>query len=167
MLIFVLSERKKATRLHKQIQKRLSTAPKESTEYEALQADLHNAEVDVNYTIYHPLDEKYHSLYPRNEPPIAGEEHSDNRGPKQNGTPKPKIWAVVETCMEEGTLEALRNGKLGRELPDVETKPSRPHTARHNGLSEKPNGRDGKSKRRRDALPKQDEEGSDGGFFET
>lgn len=56
---------------------------------------MHIAEVDLNYTQYHPLSEVYVSLYP-------------NKTASGEG-PKPPMWAEVERCMEDGTLNKLRN----------------------------------------------------------
>lgn len=63
---------------------------------------MHIAEVDLNYTQYHPLVETYVSLYPQKK---DGEENPDKEEPQ----PKPPMWAEVERCMEEGTLDQLRN----------------------------------------------------------
>lgn len=68
----------------------------ESTdEVETLKKQIHIAEVDLNYAQYCPLSEVYVSLYPNKTPPAEG--------------PKPPMWAEVEKCMEDGTLDRLRN----------------------------------------------------------
>ena len=56
---------------------------------------MHVAEVDLNYTQYCPLSDVYVSLYPNKTAPGEG--------------PKPPMWAEVEKCMEDGTLNRLRN----------------------------------------------------------
>jgi hypothetical protein len=68
----------------------------ESTdEVEALKKQMHIVEVDLNYTQYCPLSDVYISLYPNKTAPGEG--------------PKPPMWAEVEKCMEDGTLNRLRN----------------------------------------------------------
>lgn len=54
------SERQKATRKLKQLQKQVAV---DSSPSESLQDDLHAAEVDLNYVIYYPKGEKYISLF--------------------------------------------------------------------------------------------------------
>jgi rRNA-processing protein Efg1 len=79
---------------------------------------IHAARVNLNYTIYCPLTEKYISLYPKSKGKSeeAGAEsasESDSQERKKNdGDAKPPLWPVVEKCMEEGSLDLLREGKL-------------------------------------------------------
>ena len=97
-------ERQKATRQMKKLRKRLLET--ESThEVEALKEQMHIAEVDLNYTQYCPLSEPYVSLYPQKSSTADGENGSEKAGP----APKPALWAEVEKCMEDGTLNRLRN----------------------------------------------------------
>lgn len=115
--------------------------------------------------MYHPLDEKYHSLYP----PKAGDAAQDDgiiTTERVNGgeASRPAVWAVVEQCMRAGTLIALRDGKLGRELPEAEAKASS-LTTRRGGEVKKPEGEDDASSSR-DYVTKDEEKESDGGFFE-
>ena len=63
------------------------------------------AEVDLNYTQYCPLSQPYISLYPQKSSRADGEDASE----KVESAPKPAMWAEVEKCMEEGTLDRLRN----------------------------------------------------------
>lgn len=60
-----------------------------------MKRQMHITEVDLNYTQYCPLSEVYVSLYPNKTAPGEG--------------PKPPMWAEVEKCMEDGTLNKLRN----------------------------------------------------------
>jgi len=83
-------------KLRKQILEASST-----DEVEALKAQMHIAEVDLNYTQYYPLSEVYISLYPP-----KGEEEG---GEKTETKPKPPMWVEVEKCMGDGTLNKLRN----------------------------------------------------------
>lgn len=64
---------------------------------------MHEAEVDLNYTMYHPLSEVYVSLYPNT--PSLKSDLGDTRSVKQ----KPPIWTEIELAMETGTLDIIRN----------------------------------------------------------
>ncbi|OAP57532.1 hypothetical protein AYL99_08270 [Fonsecaea erecta] len=130
-------ERKKAERSLKQLLRRRDSAeynePANKSELEEL---IHVAQVDINYTKYAPLGEKYISLYvdeakgKKNKPKISKSEmeeldrdqqdekrhfvdHMSNIVRSANGA-KPPMWYEVEKLMEEGEakLEALREGKL-------------------------------------------------------
>lgn len=148
----------------KQAQKVLLTLTPGNAEYQNVLEDIHNAEVDLNYTLYHPLDEKYHSLYP---PKVGDAAEDDGRISterlKVRKASRPAIWAVVEQCMRAGTLISLRDGKLGRKLPEAEANTSGSITR----------GRDecrtlqgkGAGSNTGQAL-KDEENDSDGGFFE-
>ncbi|KAI9875463.1 MAG: 18S rRNA maturation protein [Pleopsidium flavum] len=158
-------ERRKATRHMKKLQKRLAEASdvKETKRVEGL---IHNAEVDLNYTIYCPLDEKYTGLYPRKQ---DSEDEEAVTARHMGEKPWLPLWKVVERCMEEGTLEALRNSNGQFEAPTKEDSepeviggakkkrspglPSRPKRSLRSGQI--------KTKGKQDA---NDE--SDGGFFE-
>ncbi|KAJ5735416.1 rRNA-processing protein efg1 [Penicillium malachiteum] len=90
----------------------------DSKQKSRLQQKIHDARVNVNYTIYYPLTEKYLSLYPKQEKASAeaGAEsgsEADTKKPKQQETAtRPPLWSVVEKCTAEGTLDRLREGKL-------------------------------------------------------
>jgi hypothetical protein len=86
----------------KKIRKRVLDA-KSTEEVETLKAQMHVAEVDLNYTQYCPLSEIYVSLYPREKSAIEDGEEIE----KFNA--KPPMWAEVERCMADGTLNRLRN----------------------------------------------------------
>lgn len=103
--------------------KRLERRDKEKDLDTKQQADLsqkiHVARVNLNYTIYYPLTEKYISLYPKshsdpagvaNEKSGSGTESTEHK--QTTGEPRPPMWSVIEKCMEEGTLDDLREGKL-------------------------------------------------------
>ena len=101
-----ITERQKATRALSKLTRLLSTTPSSSPAHLALQAQRHAAQVDLNYALYYPLHEKYTSLYPRAGP---GPETAEEKGEAD----RPPLWRLVEKCMVEGTLEALRDGKVG------------------------------------------------------
>ncbi|KAF7948393.1 uncharacterized protein EAE97_003804 [Botrytis byssoidea] len=105
-------ERQKATRQLKKLRKRLLES--ESTEeVEQLKDEMHILEVDLNYTQYHPLSETYISLYP----PKGSGDDAEDKATKE----KPPMWKEVEKCMEEGTLDRLRNRK-----PDITVSTTKP-----------------------------------------
>lgn len=135
-----------------------------NAEYQSVLEDIHNAEVDLNYTMYHPLDEKYHSLYtPKAEDAAQDDGMITTERIKRGKASRPAVWAVVEQCMRAGTLIALRDGKLGRKLPEAEAKASGSITRRR-GENQKLEGEDASSSR--DYEMKDEEKESDGGFFE-
>lgn len=101
-LLIGLSERQKATRHLKKLRKHLLETDS-TDEVEDLKKQMHVAEVDLNYTQYCPLIEPYVSLYPQKSSKADGEDESGAPAPK------PPMWAEVEKCMEEGTLDQLRN----------------------------------------------------------
>ena len=124
MLIIGFQERQKATRNLKKLKSRLSKTTADTPEYGDLQKNIHDAEVDLNYSLYYPLNEKYQSLYPRSEGQ-GSEIKSEigDMGERNNDRPKVPLWTMVESCMREGTLEALRDGKLGRNSKVAGPKP--------------------------------------------
>ncbi|KAL8670413.1 MAG: hypothetical protein Q9168_005042 [Polycauliona sp. 1 TL-2023] len=159
-------ERQKATRNLKKLRTRLSSVQRHSPEHEALEIDIHNAEVDLNYALYHPLMQKYVGLFPRKGT------HGDLDGMDTSGTKTARVgrdqiamWAIVETCMEDGTLQALRDGKL--RTGDGQLKPLQSEATKnlHHKTSEKQR-KPGQSKTEATSTTDKQEDESDGGFFE-
>ncbi|KAL8924780.1 MAG: hypothetical protein Q9208_003870 [Pyrenodesmia sp. 3 TL-2023] len=108
-----LSERQKATRNLKKLRTRSVSAIPDTPEFENLAHQVHCAEVDLNYTLYHPLAEKYIGIFPRQD--TSTEQDHLNGPPEPLAKPRqnrPAMWTAVEACMSNGTLEELRNGKL-------------------------------------------------------
>ncbi|CAG8133210.1 unnamed protein product [Penicillium salamii] len=166
--------------------------PKEKAQ---LEAKISDCQVNINYTIYYPLTEKYLSIYPKsNGKPEAKEAEPSKRGPEA-AQPKPALWPIVAKCMEEKTLDLLREGKLninfkGEKIQDASDKTTTKDTnkekstkkehqkdskaASHKDKSakrEKHSGKNDKSARKADSKhvapqPNADDEESDGGFFE-
>ena len=66
--------------------------------------------MDLAYTQYSPLCQKYVAIFPQEK---AQENNEDN--PNEQPPPRPAMWKVVEKCMEQGTLDDLRDGTLGDE----------------------------------------------------
>lgn len=161
----IISERQKATRHLKKLRKRLDAISKDSPEHPALQEEADIAAIDLDYTLYHPLEEKYQSLYPLQPPKgKTGSNEADEDGggtgqPKRSRASKPKMWDVVAQCRETGQLEALRDGRLGNGV----TKPDEEEVGSRSS--------DTNVKKEKKALRKVKEGGesgeeSEGGFFE-
>lgn len=109
MLIGVNPERQKATRRVKKYKKQLLAAETED-EVQKWKTKLHVAEVDLNYAQYSPLAEPYISIFPakRKNGSEDEDDQEDIDGGAQDDT-RPPIWKEVETAMEEGSLNRLRN----------------------------------------------------------
>ena len=95
----------------------MSKTEQESEEYVDLKEKIHRADVDLNYTLYCPLAEKYTSLYKctddaGNSSTTLGNDSMISQG-SESLVHRPPLWSVVQACMAEGTLWALRDGKLG------------------------------------------------------
>ncbi|KAL9039910.1 MAG: hypothetical protein Q9214_004688 [Letrouitia sp. 1 TL-2023] len=103
-------ERQKASRSLKRCQKRLASATVGDPNIQGLREDVHVATVDLNYTLFYPLNEKYVGLFPRNENNVTDPGNSGNT----HQHPKPAMWKIVENCMFSGQLEALREGSMSR-----------------------------------------------------
>jgi len=109
----VSTERKKAIRRSKQIKKQLAEV-EDPEEKAKLEADLHIAEVDIDYAIYHPFLERYTSLYaaPGKEEKGEKEDEKEKKSLLEDlHTPRPPMWAVIEKAREEGkaALEKIQN----------------------------------------------------------
>ncbi|KAH8423273.1 Efg1 domain-containing protein [Aspergillus melleus] len=96
---------------------------------------IHIARVNLNYTIYYPLTEKYVALYAKvkkekesatadsSSKDDAAEDSGDDAGFKAihaSAADKPALWHTVEKCMKDGTLDLLRDGKLSSASPSRE-----------------------------------------------
>lgn len=88
----------------------------DSKQKKQLESKIHATRVNLNYTIYYPLTEKYIALYPKSKASDKdGAESGSESEPEpktQGDDTKPPLWSVVEKCMEEDTLDKLREGKL-------------------------------------------------------
>lgn len=111
-LIYVL-DRKTATKELSRLTRREKEQDLEPKEKERLAAKIHVCRVNLNYTIYYPLTEKYISIYPKsNGAADAPAEPAPQKHEPSTGETKPPMWAVVARCMEDKTLDLLREGKL-------------------------------------------------------
>jgi len=107
----------------------------DKTKLATLQRKVYAAQIDVNYTIYYPLTEKYLSLYPQEKKREIVEGHnqkvnksdddkndesgdedmmqtSEDDKPAEKEEEKPPMWTIIKKCMADKTLDKLRDGKL-------------------------------------------------------
>ncbi|KAL8933903.1 MAG: hypothetical protein Q9211_005519 [Gyalolechia sp. 1 TL-2023] len=158
-------ERQKATRNLKKLRTRLASATRNTPEHETLEDQIHCAEVDLNYTLYHPLTEKYIGIFPRQETSKAQDTAatSIDRSELLQGN-RPAMWKVVESCMESGMLEALREGKL-RPVTTLPLRASASTTIHRRSVSEEQQQATKAGYSSNMELDERKDE-SDGGFFE-
>ncbi|KAL9119576.1 MAG: hypothetical protein Q9187_003873 [Circinaria calcarea] len=167
-------ERQKATRALKKLQKQASALSPSSPERTSLSAAIHDTEVDLNYTIYHPLTEKYQSLYARTDKKGSGEVDGERRNgdEKEEGKPgrkRPPLWNIVEISMTEGTLEELRDGRIWRRAEVLREKPpakQEPRAVKKDKESHDNSRGGARTKHDEQAMADEDDGLSDGGFFE-
>jgi hypothetical protein len=148
-----------------------------------LEAKIEQAEIDLNYTIYAPLGEKYISLFPpTGKEKLSGMSHLSKSflEPKEeaevrrlhdgnvvrNATgDKPPVWFQVQKCMQKGTLKQLRDGHLTAgtiTLPQVESK-----NPTKQGIKFTPDWLgDGDAIAAEEVDSDEDDQKIDGGFFE-
>ncbi|KAF2449981.1 hypothetical protein P171DRAFT_352076 [Karstenula rhodostoma CBS 690.94] len=152
-------ERQKATRIVKRLHKQPAALEDESEKAEKTRS-IHNAEVDLNYTLYYPLLKAYVSLYPKQqkEDSKSGDAVPPKDGPKGDVD----MWKTVEKAMEEQTLEELRESREGVTIPGA-PESSKAKNMKNDGK------KDMKEKKAKsngaDAAMDNGDEGSDEDFF--
>ncbi|KAE8349857.1 rRNA-processing protein efg1 [Aspergillus coremiiformis] len=175
----------------------LDSATKEK-KLSTLAQQLHIARTNLNYTIYHPLAERYVALYAeakkKKDQAKDGEKDEDGDAGytlvHTTTAENPAMWHTVEKCMKDGTLELLRDGKLTTHNKNGESSAGTKRTATRSSAqhkattktSVKPQGRedkkgktsrgaasinDGRKSRTHQSPSDNDEDESDGGFFEV
>lgn len=162
-------DRQKATKRLKHARKALQACEGDDVERARLGRVVQDAEVDVNYAQYFPLDQPYVSMFPRKN------EGEDEDASEEQGSSERKgddvMWQRVRECMADGTLDALRNGKLQEEVPEPEDRPPTKSEKRKSSKSQEYNGAALTTGRKIDAgndeaYLKDEGNDSDGGFFE-
>lgn len=73
--------------------------------YKSVQQEVHNAEVDYNYCLYFPSDEAF-------QPPPPSTVRNTTPKKEDGREYRLRLWTMVEHSMQEGTLQALREGKI-------------------------------------------------------
>jgi hypothetical protein len=128
---------------------------------------IHNAEVDLNYAMYYPLMKPYSALYPRGKKDAEVDEEAGTASAKKTRG-DPEMWKTVERAMEEGTLEDLRNSSVGTVKAKPKILPARerrkPNVERKKQAL--PDVAQNRREKRRAAQTQEDDQESDGGFFE-
>lgn len=85
---------------------------------------MHVAEVDLNYTQYYPLYQRYIGLYPQKD--VGGRENGNQDEHMDDTAKKPPMWAEVEKRMVDGTLDQLRNGLSAPVVSQGKSRSSKP-----------------------------------------
>ncbi|RMY95417.1 hypothetical protein D0862_08757 [Hortaea werneckii] len=121
-------DRQKATKRLKRAKKELQGLESGKVEErQEAEKKVQDAQIDVDYAIYYPLDLPYKPLFPTkknskdgmNETQTGSEEPEDAEDKKEaERQGDAEMWAKVKQCAEDGTLDALRNGKLLGEAND-------------------------------------------------
>lgn len=107
-------------RLVKQLKSKIAKTS-DAGEIQQLQHEIHIAEVDEAYTLYHPHAEPYISLYGKNK------SEKDEDAPRAKAAleaERPPMWKTVEKTMEEGpgALKRLRERRSPGEFrPGVQS----------------------------------------------
>lgn len=189
------ADRKTATKQLRTAQRQYEKAKQQDENKDslaALQKQIDTAQIDVNYTVYYPLTEKYLSLYPQekkrevvnghnqkvdNNDDVEEEEEemqtSEEDKPVDKGE-KPPMWDIVKKCMANKTLDRLRDGKLnigfdGKPLQSLEGTTSS-NAGKDTGKEKAETTANNKEKKRKrkevEIEQPKEEEDSDGGFFE-
>jgi hypothetical protein len=161
-------DRQKATKRLKRARKELQACESEGDKRVRLKRAVEDAEVEVNYAQYFPLDQPYVSLFPRKN------EDEDEGGSEEQGGSERKgdevMWQKVKECMVDGTLDALRNGKLRKmesEDEGVMPKNSMEWESKRSRKQDAPDRtKMGSGTRSINDLTHDDDDESDGGFFE-
>lgn len=168
-------DRQKATRRLKQVQKKAKDAEGD-VEQEIWEEKVHEAQVDLNYTQYFPLDMAYSALFPgKTVKSKKGKEVSEEGGEgEENAMEKkgdPDMWKLVEKCMEQRKLDALRNGKLLKGMASRQDDDDMAPAHREKKVAAKSKKADKARSKDKEGIEKrfqqqEAEEESDGGFFE-
>lgn len=123
-------DRQKASKRLKRARKELNNCEEDDDNRAELEKRVEDAEVDVNYAQYYPLDRHYVSLFPRKNTKDDDVGENDNGSLDKDDDMERKgdseMWNKVKECMAGGTLDALRNGRL---TTSAETT----HTAKSHG----------------------------------
>lgn len=126
-------ERQKAERRLKKLRKELKSCREQGGEKdraEALSRKVEDAEVDLNYALYFPLDQDYVKLFPSKKNAAGGEEKSatpETEGADTERQGDVQMWELVRKCGKEGTLKDLREGRLKQDGAEEGVEAPRPH----------------------------------------
>lgn len=154
-------DRQKATKRLKRAKKELNACVRGTKEEKAtLQRKVDDAEVDVNYAQFYPLDVAYVALFPSKK---KDKEDDGEEGAEVERKGDPVMWERVKSCMTSKTLDDLRSGRLTKAAAEPEREAVLLDISRQKrAKSEKA----GQGKKSQGHANEEDEEDSDGGFFE-
>ncbi|KAJ5327068.1 hypothetical protein MYU51_008313 [Penicillium brevicompactum] len=159
-------DRKAATKELSRLTRRQKAEDVDPKEKARLEKKIKNCQVNLNYTIYYPLTEKYLSIYPKSngkaEKAGSGSEGEASKKETEAKQAKPPLWAVVVKCMEDETLDLLREGKLninfnGEKIPEISSKAPTKDT--NEKSKKKEHQKDSKSGAQKDKSAKRDKHG--------
>lgn len=158
------TERKKAERLAKQLKRQLNETEDEA-EIARLKADLHIAEVDLDYALYHPHMETYISLYPKSKDEATEKDEKSSAAHHLHSS-RPPMWTTIEKARQEGqkALEKIRDRRPERDL-SLE-KPASKKTPKPESAQDEERPTKGRHGKREEKKMKEESESEDGGFFE-
>lgn len=105
-------DRRKAEKRVKKAKKELEGLEEEDERSLLLKQRVLDAEVDVKYAVYYPLEVDYVPLFPRRKKGTEDDEENGDDIAEVERKGDPVMWQTVKRCMAEGTLDALRNGRL-------------------------------------------------------
>jgi len=109
-------ERRKAERYLKKARQQLIECS-DASQLPALQQDVHLCDVDLQYTLYHPLNEVYSSLYKKEGKDKGKEAEAEGMHEVDRSA---KMWKVVEAAMVSNQLGELREGRLMKKKSERE-----------------------------------------------
>ncbi|KAK5136397.1 hypothetical protein LTR08_003523 [Meristemomyces frigidus] len=139
---------------------------------EGLEGKVRDAEAEVAYAVYYPLDLDYRPLFPTKRKKEGDDAVVEEAKADVQRQGDPVMWETVKRCMTDGTLDALRNGKLAPADGDAvavekRVKPAAAAELPKKRKKEKEVGdRHGNRRERRTAARAESENDSEGGFFE-
>ena len=162
-------DRQKASKRLKRARKELDGCEEAGDKRSELEKRVNDAEVDVNYAQYYPLDRHYVSLFPRKKTKDDDGGEGDDIKVRDTDVTESKgdqeMWHKVKDCMADGSLDALRNGRLTR---SEEMRPA-PKTSTETAMDRR-KGKTVNAQEDRPPVPhngkEQDDDSESDGFFE-
>ena len=160
-------DRQKATKRLKRARKAMKEVEDDAGRREELAREADECELDVQYAMYYPLDVPYVALYPSAKK-VEGQEE-DGKVVEVARQGDAGMRALLKKCVEEGKLDALRNGRLDKEgnYKVVEQAVDDEMKAKDMKKNKVEGKEDKKGKRKAEEMePEASDNESDGGFFE-
>lgn len=172
-------DRQKATRRLKKAKKELRAYEgADETERARLASRVDDAETELNYAQFYPLEKAYVPLFPTRRKPNSADNADENAKSEEplDRQGDPEMWETIKKCQAEGTLELLREGKLLAAGDNADIPPAPVSTTKQANASKSvkatksERGSNGKAVAQASAEEgddaASDDDESDGGFFE-